>query len=94
MQITLPDELNLPDRAAAAGFADVATYLAELVERDAKPFPEYVVDPKSRRVLTEDELRAELQKGIDSIERGDVGPLDIEAVRRRGHQRHASGTTE
>jgi len=94
VQVTLPDELNLPDRAAAAGFPDVAAYLAELVERDAGPFPEYVVDPKSRRVLTEDELRAELQKGLDSIERGDVGPLDIEAVRRRAHQRHAAETVE
>ncbi len=94
MQITLPDELNLPDCAAAAGFADVASYLAELVERDSDPFPEYMVDPTSRRVLTEDELRAELQKGIDSIERGDTGLLDIESIRRRAHQRHAAETVE
>lgn len=35
MQITLPDDLNLADRAAAAGYSDVAEYLAALVERDA-----------------------------------------------------------
>ena len=35
MQITLPDELNLPARAAAAGFSRPVDYVRHLVARDA-----------------------------------------------------------
>ena len=35
MQITLPDDARLDERAAAAGFASVEEYLLQLVERDA-----------------------------------------------------------
>lgn len=36
MQITIPDDRNLRDRALAAGFATVEEYLLELVERDSR----------------------------------------------------------
>ena len=37
VQITLPDELNLPARARAAGFASAAAYVADLVGRADAP---------------------------------------------------------
>jgi hypothetical protein len=35
MQITLPDDARIQQRASAAGFATVEEYLLQLVERDA-----------------------------------------------------------
>ncbi len=36
MQIQLPDDLELPTRASAAGFSRVEDYIRDLVERDAE----------------------------------------------------------
>ncbi|MEM7811441.1 MAG: hypothetical protein AAF532_08200 [Planctomycetota bacterium] len=33
MQVTLPDDWNLEEKAAAAGFDDVPGYIADLIER-------------------------------------------------------------
>ncbi|QDT63690.1 hypothetical protein [Calycomorphotria hydatis] len=87
MQVTLPDKLKLQERARAAGYTDVETYLIDLVERDQHA-EEYIVEPSTRRVLTRDELKAELQKGIDSINAGKSLPLDLDQVRRDLHERH------
>jgi len=63
MQITLPDDLNLADRAAAAGFSDVAEYLAALVERDAEraAIQRGVADMNAGRLQSLEEFDAEFR---------------------------------
>jgi hypothetical protein len=34
MQINIPDNINLPTQAAAAGFASIEAYVFHLIERD------------------------------------------------------------
>ncbi|MDZ4658412.1 MAG: hypothetical protein SH868_12610 [Bythopirellula sp.] len=36
MQISIPDNVNLPDQAVAAGFANVEAYVFHLIERDTE----------------------------------------------------------
>jgi antitoxin ParD1/3/4 len=36
-----------------------------------------------------DELRREIRKGLDSLERGEGRPLDIDAIKEKGRQRLA-----
>jgi hypothetical protein len=36
MQITIPDNVNLPGQAAAAGFANIEAYVFHLIERDTE----------------------------------------------------------
>lgn len=45
------------------------------------------LDLLRRREQKLDALRAELQVGLDDIEAGRVYPLDIEDIKRRGHER-------
>ena len=40
------------------------------------------------------ELQAEVQRRIAQVERGEVGPLDIEAVKAEGRRRLAEGSLE
>ena len=40
------------------------------------------------------ELHAEVQRRIAQVERGEVGPLDIEAVKAEGRRRLAEGSLE
>lgn len=49
-----------------------------------------LLDEQDRlRQMRFEELRTELQKGVDSLERGEGRPLDMEAIIRRGHERLA-----
>lgn len=41
MQVTLPDDARLEQRAQAAGFATVEDYLLQLVARDAEQEPSH-----------------------------------------------------
>ena len=38
-----------------------------------------------------DELRREIRRGLDSLERGEGKPLDIDAIKEKGRQRLARG---
>lgn len=88
MQIELPDDLNLTERASLAGYSRVEEYLIDLIRQDEEIVHDVIVDTKANRILDEDELRQELRKGLDSLDAGRSIPLDIEDIRRRGRLRN------
>ena len=53
MQIQLPDDLNLPARAAAGGFSTVEDYLRDLIERETSALEAESTDVGSRRLSRE-----------------------------------------
>ena len=78
LQLNIPDPIKATAeaRAKAAGFASLDEYIASLIESDqAQPVDE--------------ELEAELLKGLDSGPPTDVTPKFWEDLKRRVRQRRA-----
>lgn len=70
--------------------AIVEAAIAEFVEIHGAGEAPLCIDPVTGEPLTHEQLKAELQKGIDDIEAGRVAPLDIEDIKRRGRERLAA----
>lgn len=93
MQLDLSVETaRLIEQLMASGdFSTPAEVVAEAVAllHELRCSPS-AVDPETGREWTQEELRAEIQKGLDDIAAGRVKPLDVEDIRRRGRERLAA----
>jgi Arc/MetJ-type ribon-helix-helix transcriptional regulator len=68
--------------------AEVVETAIELLEwHRSTPFQHF--DNATGRPLTDDEVRALIQEGLEDVANGRVGPVDAEDIKRRGRERHA-----
>lgn len=79
MVLALPDDLQkfVQDEIASGRFQSTDDVICEALRR---------LREHERRL---DELRAELQTGIDQLDRGEGIPFDAEDIKRRGRERLA-----
>jgi Arc/MetJ-type ribon-helix-helix transcriptional regulator len=88
-QVTLPDEFAaVVDRLIAAGKFDSVDHLMmyAVVQVEQEIDREELID--------KDWLRKEIQKGIDSADRGESAPLDMAAIWARVERRLAEDKSE
>ena len=84
-QITLDDEFAaMVDRLVAEGKFDSVDHLVQ--------YAVWLVEDEVARDadVDQDWLRREIQKGLDSADRGELAPLDMAAIRARAQARIAS----
>lgn len=78
----------MPDGGDPAPLVEYA--ISELVEQRNEAASFVAINPQTGEPLTDDQLRAEIQKGLDDIDAGRVAPLDVEELKRRGRERLAA----
>lgn len=80
MDYPLPEELErfVAEQVAAGRFASKDDAIVEAMWR--------LCDEERFEEMRRDELRALVQEGIDSLNRGERRPLDIEEIKRLGRE--------
>jgi antitoxin ParD1/3/4 len=68
---------------------EIKAAAAQLPAADKLDLYRWLDESEEVRAMRREELRREIQKGIDSLARGEGVPLDIEEIKREGRRRLA-----
>ncbi len=76
INISLPETLRnfVEKRVADGGFSTASEYLRDLIRSDRE---------RARKL---DEMRREIQAGVEQANRGELVPLDVDAIKAEGRK--------